>query len=132
MRRTARYLLPVAVLAAALAAGGCGDEQTTQPGPITVVGSVPVETGPAVEVPEGDPAAGRSIFDSAGCSGCHTLADAGAAGTVGPNLDDAKPDAATVFEIVTNGRGAMPPFGGQLSEQEIADVTAYVVEATSG
>ena len=32
-------------------------------------------------------AAGKSIFTSAGCVGCHTLAAAGATGTVGPNLD---------------------------------------------
>ncbi len=32
--------------------------------------------------------AGRAVFTgSAGCSGCHTLAAAGATGTVGPNLD---------------------------------------------
>jgi cytochrome c oxidase subunit II len=34
------------------------------------------------------PDAGKAIFTgSAGCSGCHTLAAAGATGTVGPNLD---------------------------------------------
>jgi cytochrome c oxidase subunit 2 len=33
-------------------------------------------------------AAGKTVFTgSAGCSGCHTLAAAGATGTVGPNLD---------------------------------------------
>ena len=33
-------------------------------------------------------AAGKAVFTgSAGCSGCHTLAAAGATGTVGPNLD---------------------------------------------
>jgi mono/diheme cytochrome c family protein len=132
MRRTLRLLLPAAALVVALAAAGCGDEKTAQPAPITVVGSLPAETTPAVEVPEGDPAAGKEVFASAGCTGCHTLADAGSTGTVGPNLDEAKPDAATVFDRVTNGRGAMPPFSGQLTEQQIADVTAYVVQATSG
>lgn len=33
------------------------------------------------------PAAGKAVFTSAGCSGCHTLAAAGATGTIGPNLD---------------------------------------------
>jgi mono/diheme cytochrome c family protein len=28
--------------------------------------------------------------------------------------------------------GAMPPFGETLSEQQIQDVAAYVVESTSG
>ena len=41
----------------------------------------------------GDAAAGKEVFASAGCAGCHTLADAGSTGTVGPNLDEAKPSA---------------------------------------
>jgi mono/diheme cytochrome c family protein len=74
----------------------------------------------------GDAAAGKQVFETAGCKGCHTLADAGATGTVGPNLDDAKPDEALVVERVTNGKGAMPPFKGQLSDKQIQDVAAYV------
>jgi len=73
-----------------------------------------------------DVAAGKSVFESAGCASCHTLADAGATGAVGPNLDDAKPDAALVKERVTNGKAPMPPFKGQLSDAQIADVAAYV------
>ncbi len=75
---------------------------------------------------EGDAAAGAAIFTSAGCGGCHTLAAAGSAGAVGPNLDDAKPDYATVMQFVTNGQGAMPSFSGQLSEDDIKNVAAYV------
>jgi mono/diheme cytochrome c family protein len=74
----------------------------------------------------GDAAAGKQVFETAGCKGCHTLADAGATGTVGPNLDDAKPDEALVVQRVTNGMGAMPPFKGQLSDKQIQDVAAYV------
>ena len=44
---------------------------------------------------------------------------------VGPNLDEAKPSAELVVDRVTNGKGVMPPFD-QLSEQQIADVAAYV------
>ena len=64
---------------------------------------------------------------ASGCIGCHTLADAGATGTVGPNLDDAKPSADLVVERVTNGSPAgMPSFKDSLTEQQIADVAAYV------
>ena len=70
------------------------------------------------------------MFASAGCGGCHTLEAAGSSGNVGPNLDDAEPDAALTADRVTNGQGAMPAFGDQLSEQQIADVVAYVVEST--
>ena len=51
---------------------------------------------------------------------------AGAAGNVGPNLDEVKPDYATVMQFVTNGQGAMPSFSGQLSETDIQNVAAYV------
>jgi mono/diheme cytochrome c family protein len=51
---------------------------------------------------------------------------------VGPNLDEVQPSAENAYEQILNGGGGMPPYEGQLSEQEIADVTAYVVEASSG
>ena len=50
----------------------------------------------------------------------------GTTGTIGPNLDDLKPPYDVIVEQVTNGGGAMPPFGGTLTEQQIADVAAYV------
>jgi mono/diheme cytochrome c family protein len=80
----------------------------------------------------GDAEAGKSVFASAGCGGCHVLADAGSSGQVGPNLDDARPEPELVVERVTNGQGAMPSFRDQLSEEQIQDVAAYVVEATGG
>jgi mono/diheme cytochrome c family protein len=84
--------------------------------------------GPA----EGDPAAGKEVFASAGCGGCHALADAGASGNIGPNLDESKPDYQLALDRVTNGAGAMPAFKEQLSETEIENVAAYVVQASSG
>jgi cbb3-type cytochrome c oxidase subunit III len=75
---------------------------------------------------------GKTIFMSAGCVSCHTLADAGATGTIGPNLDDAKPSKELAVERVTNGMGAMPSFKGQLSEAEIDAVAEYVSTAAGG
>ncbi len=69
---------------------------------------------------------GAAVFASAGCGGCHTLAAAGSGGSVGPNLDDARPDVETVVDTVTNGRGAMPSFSDQLSDDEIQAVAEYV------
>jgi len=77
----------------------------------------------------GSTAVGKEVFESAGCVTCHTLADAGATGTVGPNLDEAKPSAELVVDRVTNGMGAMPSFADQLSEEEITEVAAYVSAA---
>lgn len=74
----------------------------------------------------GDATAGKAVFATAGCVGCHTLADAGSTGRVGPNLDAAKPSARLVVDRVTNGLGAMPSFRGKLTQAQIADVAAYV------
>ena len=86
------------------------------------------KTTETTETPEGggDAAAGKQVFESAGCVSCHTLSDAGATGTVGPNLDQAQPPAELVVERVTNGQGVMPPFKDSLTEQQIQDVAAYV------
>jgi mono/diheme cytochrome c family protein len=94
------------------------DGTTTEPAP-----------PPAPGGGEGDAAAGKQVFATAGCTTCHTLADAGASGTVGPNLDEAKPPYDLVLQRVTNGMGVMPPFKDQLSEQQIKDVAAYVSSA---
>lgn len=79
--------------------------------------------------PGGDPAAGKSVFAKAGCGSCHVLKSAGASGQVGPDLDATKPPTELVVERVTNGAGVMPPFKGELSEQEIADVAAFVASS---
>lgn len=127
-----RWFAAIAAVAASLVVAACGSQGETSATPETVVGSVPQSTTPPVTVPEGDAAAGADVFASAGCGSCHSLADAGTSGTVGPNLDDTKPTAERAYEQILNGGGGMPPYDGQLSEQEIADVTAYVVQATSG
>ena len=79
-----------------------------------------------------DVAHGKQLFLSAGCAGCHTLADAGATGTVGPNLDAAHPSDSLVTERVRDGKGVMPSFAGELDDAEIAAVAAYVSQAASG
>jgi mono/diheme cytochrome c family protein len=104
-------------------------EQEATPSETTPSETTPAETTPAGG--KGDPAAGKAVFASAGCGSCHTLADAdaGAGGSVGPNLDQAKPPYDLVVDRVTNGRGAMPSFKGQLDEKQIQDVAAYVSSA---
>jgi mono/diheme cytochrome c family protein len=128
-------IVAIAALALAAVLAGCGAEGVVAPTPVTVVGALPKPTlepsTPAFKL-KGDPTAGKTIFLSAGCTGCHTLADAKATGTVGPNLDQAKPDYRLVTARVTLGKGQMPSFKGQLSAQQIADVASYVVKATGG
>ena len=75
----------------------------------------------------GDAVAGKEVFlGESGCSGCHTLADAGSTGTIGPDLDAVNPSSGKVVSQVTNGGGGMPAFGDSLTEQQIQDVAAYV------
>jgi mono/diheme cytochrome c family protein len=69
---------------------------------------------------------GKDVFASAGCAKCHTLKDAGATGSVGPNLDQVQPSAADVSQIVKSGSGVMPSFSGKLSDAQIAAVATYV------
>jgi len=71
---------------------------------------------------------GKTIFQQAGCVSCHTLAAANATGTVGPNLDQAKPPKSLVVDRVTNGKGAMPSFKDQLSQAQIDAVATFVSE----
>ena len=75
----------------------------------------------------GSPEAGAAVF-SENCSTCHGATGEG--GNGGPNLKT-MPLAQTeegAIQQVTNGGGGMPPFGGTLSETEIKDVAAYVVQ----
>ena len=131
-----RRLAPIAIRCRCLPGGlldlEAGREDVT-PTPETVVGTVPTPTATVpAQYKNGDPTAGKAVFASAGCVGCHTLKDAGATGTVGPNLDQAKPPLSLAVLRVTKGAGAMPSFKGQLSDKQIADVTAYVVKASGG
>ena len=74
---------------------------------------------------------GKDIF-VANCGSCHTLADAGTKGNVGPNLDQLKPPEKIVEHQVINGGGAMPAFKGTLTPAQITAVAKYVASAASG
>jgi cytochrome c oxidase subunit II len=78
-----------------------------------------------------DAAAGEEVF-AENCSVCHG-AD-GHGGNGGPDLTTMPKaqEQASAEEQVTNGGGGMPAFSGQLSEEEISNVAAYVVEKIVG
>jgi mono/diheme cytochrome c family protein len=141
---TLAVLFFVAMLAAVLVFGRESSEAQGNESPAhtaTVSGSLPGQTttapatttsggGGGGSAPEGDAAAGKAVFTSAGCSGCHTLKAAGATGTVGPNLDQLKPSYARIHAQVIHGGGPMPAFKGTLTDKQIADVSAYVFAST--
>ena len=80
-------------------------------------------------------ATGKKLFTQTTvppCSICHTLKDAGAAGEVGPVLDEIKPDVARVVKAVRDGIGAMPSFKTALSDEQIAAIAVYVAKASGG
>lgn len=85
-----------------------------------------------------DPAKGKTLFDNT-CAACHQATGEGVPGSFPPLkgnkvVNDASP--AEQIETILNGRhgtvidgktypGAMPPFGGQLSDLQIADIANY-------
>jgi mono/diheme cytochrome c family protein len=138
MRRPAIVLaLAVAALALGIVAAGCSEGEVAAT-PETVEGTLPQQTAPggSEELPasklKGDANAGKAVFESAGCTACHTLSAAGSTGTVGPNLDQAKPSFDLVVQRVTLGQGGMPSFKDQLQPQQIADVAEFVSSSAGG
>jgi cytochrome c551/c552 len=94
----------------------------------------------------GNAAAGKALFASNGCGSCHTLAVAGATGTIGPDLGkvvagdatkDHMPIGAFIQQSITDptaftatgGPWATPmptTFGSSLSPSQIADLVALI------
>ena len=71
---------------------------------------------------------GKTIFQST-CASCHTLAAAGAHGTIGPNLDQLKPSETIVQHQVEVGGGVMPAFKGTLTAAQITAVAKFVASS---
>jgi cbb3-type cytochrome c oxidase subunit III len=71
----------------------------------------------------------KLLFES-NCGTCHVLADAGTSGTIGPNLDQAKPSLQKAITQITNGGGGMPAFKGQLMQAQIRALAQYLVRVT--
>ena len=86
------------------------------------------------------PKQGRQLFDSLGCSSCHSLAAAGATGTVGPDLDEVLPGVSAGFikesilepgaSIAAGYPGIMRSFG-RLSAVELDSLVGFLVQSTS-
>ena len=128
-------VIAAAAVLGAAALAGCGSQGVASPTPNTVIWTVSTTSSFPIVAAfhlKGAANRGSSVYSSASCGGCHTLAAAHSTGTVGPNLDQLKPDYRAVTAQVTNGGGAMPAFKSQLSPQQIADVSAYVVASTGG
>jgi cytochrome c oxidase subunit II len=96
-------------------------------------------------------AAGKQVFASNGCGGCHKLAAAGASGTVGPDLDNVVADAGKYAKgkspadyiresIVDPGafvvpgfpKGTMPETFKQLPTDQLDALVQFLVESGGG
>jgi cytochrome c oxidase subunit 2 len=127
-------------------AAGESEPTETQPAPTesTATESTPTETSGGAT---GDPTAGKEIFSTTAqppCSSCHTLAEANASGTVGPDLDQVLKgkDAAFIHESIVDpdaeiasgfSPGIMPAvYGDQLDDQQLADLVAFLEQSANG
>jgi cbb3-type cytochrome c oxidase subunit III len=93
-------------------------------------------------VTNGDAAHGKQLFQDAKnqCASCHTLADAGSTGTIGPNLDDAfvavKQQGFTIQSIEDLIRGQIaypeaPMPANLLNGQDANDVATYIAKCAA-
>jgi cytochrome c1 len=136
-----RRLALIALLGALVA--GCGGEETVSPTAETVVGEQPPPAAPQPQAP-GNPKAGRQVFTSSGCGGCHTFQPAGTTGTTGPDLDElpalaekaGQPLDEFVRESIENPdsyveegfpEGVMPAWSG--NEQDLANLVAFLTQS---
>ena len=132
-----RRLLPLAALALALA--GCGGGKVVSPVPVTVIGTV--AQGPAGS------AAGKALYDSNGCGGCHTFKPAASTGKVGPDLNNLAADATKAnrgsleqytresiedpdaYIVPGFPKGVMPAFKGKLTDSQINELVSFLTQS---
>jgi mono/diheme cytochrome c family protein len=112
-----------------------GETETEPPG--TTTGEA--EPQPPPGAAQGDPAAGRQVFEAQGCGGCHTFSAAGTSGTVGPNLDEVQgQDAESVEEAIVEPNAevasgfapnVMPQdYGENLTQEQLDDLVAFLTQ----
>jgi mono/diheme cytochrome c family protein len=129
------------IASAAFAGAACGTDDTTDRRPEQPSAERREERSQPKQPARPAPS-GRRIFVER-CGSCHTLADAGATGTVGPKLDDALKgkDAAFIDQSIVDpnaqvaegfSEGIMPQdYGEKLDDKQLADLVAYLLQATS-
>ena len=128
------------LVACGLVLAGCSGAKTVSPTPQTVEGTLP--TTPQVK---SDPAAGKKLFTAQGCNACHTFTPAGSKATIGPDLDNLAADAQKAGQPLADytqtsitdpnayivpgfPKGVMPTTFSSLSDQQLADLVAFLTQ----
>jgi mono/diheme cytochrome c family protein len=145
-RDVATYVASAVVKDAASSPSGAPAPAPPPPTTTTTTTPAPSGGGNSAQI-----AAGKKVFTGAGgCGSCHTLRDAGASGTVGPDLDKLKADAqkagkpleAYTKESIVDPeayvvpgfpKGVMPPdFSSTLNKKQIDDLVGYLLSTAGG
>jgi mono/diheme cytochrome c family protein len=90
------------------------------------VAQVAADPEAEVALPAGSGGDDPKLIFEANCATCHVLADAGASGEIGPNLDQVKPSVERSVRQIANGGGGMPAFKDQLSQEQIRALAEYI------
>ena len=112
VRRPAILLL--LLLGLTVLAAGCGGARTVSPTAETVIGTLPQTQTTAAK---GDPTAGKAVFASNGCGGCHTFKPAGTNGERRPRPRQARR---------LREEGEPGPLSRTSSRESIKDPSAYI------
>ncbi len=98
---------------------------------------------PGITAPKVPGGPGAQVFASKGCNGCHTLAEANAGGTTGPNLDEVLvgQQLASIEKSIVDPNAQITPgyppnlmpgdYETQLSPKELKDLVDYLAKATA-
>jgi mono/diheme cytochrome c family protein len=138
-----RRAVAIVLGASTLMLAGCGGEGIVAPTAKEVSGKLPQQQ--TTKLPKGDPAAGKNLFASKGCAGCHTFAPAGSKASIGPDLDklpelaqkaNQGPLAEFVETSITNPSAyvengysdLMPKTYGSLPKKQLADLIAFLTQ----
>jgi cytochrome c551/c552 len=138
-----RVAAAVLAAASALVLAACGYEGTVLPTAAGVSGTLKQQT--TATLAKGDAAAGKKLFASNGCTGCHTYGPAGSHATIGPDLDklaqyakqaNQGPLQQFVETSITNPGNyvqpgypnVMPTSYGNLPPKQIADLVAFLTQ----
>jgi mono/diheme cytochrome c family protein len=140
MRVAVAFLAGASVLLLA----GCGSQGTVLPTANGVSGTLPKQQTTPV-LAKGDAAAGKKLFASEGCGGCHTFKPAGTNGTIGPDLDKLaqyakQANQGTLDQFVQESiinpgnylqpgyQNVMPTTYAKLPSKQIADLVAFLTQ----